>query len=303
MRGAGVRRLIVWMMLGMVLSGCAGTRALNTLTPSTGYDVASNLPYDGAANLRLDIYSPSGAKDRPVVVFFYGSRWTDGAKEEFKFVGEALASQGYVTVIADLRQYPAVRFPAFVQDAAEVVKWARNKAAEHGGNGEQLFVMGHDSGAHIAAMLAIDGKYLKAVGGSRDWLRGMIGLAGPYDFMPITAPDLRDLFGPADQFEQSQPIFFVDGRNPPLLLIHGEDDEVVWVKNTRNLAQAVGNAGGAVETIIYPKLGHRLILANIARPLRGRSDVLDNISEFIERRATQAPSERRPSIQTVPLNL
>lgn len=298
-----MRQLILWVALGALLAGCAGTGALNTLTPSAGYSVASNLPYDEAGRLRLDVYSPSDARGRPVVVFFYGGRWTDGSKDEFKFVGEALASRGYVAVIADVRQYPAVRFPAFMKDAAQVVKWVRSNVGQHGGNGEQLFVMGHDSGAHIAAMLAIDRKYLAEVGGSRQWLRGMIGLAGPYDFMPITAPDLRDLFGPPDQFEQSQPIFFVDGGNPPLLLIHGEDDDVVWVKNTRNLAQAVGNAGGAVETIIYPKLGHRLILANIARPLRGRSDVLDNISEFINRRAGQAPAQRGPSIQTVPVDL
>ena len=78
---------------------------------------------------------------------------------------------------------------------------------------------------------------------------------------------------------------------------------MVWVKNSRNLAQAVGNAGGAVETIIYPKLGHRLIIANIARPLRGRSDVLDNISEFINRRANEAPRVRGPGVQTTPIDL
>ena len=222
-----MQRLILMMMLALGLSACAGTAALNTFTPDSG----------------------------------------------------------------------------FVEDAAKAVKWTHDNIAQYGGDPGKLFVMGHSSGAHMAALLALDGKYLEAEGGSRNWLRGMIGLAGPYDFMPITAPDLRDLFGPPERFEQSQPIFFADGRNPPLLLIHGEDDDVVWVKNSRNLAQAVGNAGGAVETIIYPKLGHRLIIANIARPLRGRSDVLDNISEFINRRANEAPRVRGPGVQTTPIDL
>ncbi|WP_043110205.1 alpha/beta hydrolase [Polycyclovorans algicola] len=298
-----MQRLILTVILALGLSSCAGTAALNSFTPDSGYTVATNLPYQKGSGLRLDVYTPTESDNAPVVVFFYGGRWTDGAKDEFKFVGEALASRGYVAVIADYRKYPAVRFPAFVEDAAKAVKWAHDNVAQYGGDPGKLFVMGHSSGAHMAAMLAMNGKYLEAEGGSRQWLRGMIGLAGPYDFMPISAPDLRDLFGPPDRFEQSQPIFFADGRNPPLLLIHGEDDDVVWVKNSRNLAQAVGNAGGAVETIIYPKLGHRLIIANIARPLRGRSDVLDNISEFINRRANETPRVRGPGVQTTPIDL
>src|SRR3546814_9915209 len=84
------------------------------------------------------------------------------------------------------RLYPQVRFPDFVKDGANAVKWARDNADRYGGSSDRLFVMGHSSGAHIAAMLALDEEFLKGVGGSRSWLRGMIGLAGPYDFMPIT---------------------------------------------------------------------------------------------------------------------
>lgn len=294
--------LLTSLLAGLLLSACAGTAALNTLTPSSGYTVTSNLPFDRERSQRLDLYVPDNARGAPVVLFFYGGRWTEGVKEDFKFVGQALASRGFVTVIADHRKYPDVRFPAFVEDGARAVAWTRENIAPFGGDPEKLFVMGHSSGAHIAAMLAMDPKYLAAVGGSRAWLRGMIGLAGPYDFLPITAPDLRDIFGPPENFEQSQPIFFADGRNPPLLLLHGEDDDVVWVKNSRNLAKAVANAGGAVETVIYPKMSHRWIIATLAAPLRGQSDVLDSISEFVNRRA-QAAVERRdqPDIQTTPI--
>jgi acetyl esterase/lipase len=231
-------------------------------------------------------------------------RWwcsSTGSKDDFRFVGQALAAQGFVAVIADHRKYPDVVFPVFVEDAARAVRWTHRNIARFGGSPDKLFVMGHSSGAHLAAMLALNGEYLKAVGGSRSWLKGMIGLAGPYDFMPITAPDLRDMFGPPERFPDSQPIFFADGQNPPLLLMHGEDDEDVWVKNTRNLAKAVGEAGGGVETVIYPKLGHRWIIAAISAPLRSRNDVISHIREFVNRHATAPVREMAPTLQTRPL--
>lgn len=285
------------------LSACAGTTVLNTLTPERGYTTATNQPYDGEHGLRLDIYTPDGAEGAPVVVFFYGGRWSEGSKDDYKFVGQALASRGFVAVVADYRQYPAVRFPAFVEDAARAVAWTRLRIDGFGGDPDKMFVMGHSAGAHIAALLALNPAYLEAVDLKPDMLKGMIGLAGAYDFLPITAPDLRDIFGPPETFQKSQPIFFANGRSPPLLLVHGEDDEVVWVKNSRNLAKAVAQAGGAVETVIYPKMSHRFIVATLAAPLRGQSDVLETVAEFVNRRADAAPRSDRPEIETTPIFL
>lgn len=288
-------------LTALLLTACSGQQVLNQLAPDEGYGVVLNQTYDEATGQKLDVYIPAAGRDLPVVVFFYGGRWSTGDKYEYKFVGQALASRGFVAIIANTRQYPKVRFPAFVEDGARAVKWARTHAADYRGSPKKLFVMGHSSGAHIAAMLALNEEYLKAVGGSRSWLAGMIGLAGPYDFMPITAPDLRDVFGPVDRFAQSQPIFFVDGKNAPLLLLHGEDDEVVEIKNTRNLARAVAKAGGPVETVIYPKLSHQMIVGSIASFLRARADVLDQIQSFVEKRAKGRPVTPETQIQATPL--
>jgi acetyl esterase/lipase len=302
-----VRLFITGLMavLLLALSGCTGPAVLNSLTPTRGYDVASNLLYDPSLNLRLDIYAPKGVQNAPVVIFFFGGRWTEGNKDEYRFVGESLASRGFIGVVADYRLYPAVRFPAFVDDAARAVAWVRSNVATYGGSADKLFVMGHSSGAHIAAMLALKEEYLQRAGGSRTWLRGMIGLAGPYDFMPITDPTLRDVFAPPEKFEQSQPILYVEGDNPPLLLLHGEDDENVWVKNTRNLAAAVKKAGGPIETVIYPKMSHRMILASLSKPLRGQTDVIEHVSEFVTRWSNTSRSTTPPpsdqGIQAVPL--
>ena len=295
-----MRAALIFGVLAALLGGCSGTQLLNAVTPDGDSRLAENLVYDARTGLDLDIYSPPRAKNAPVVVFFYGGRWTEGSKNQYSFVGQALASRGLVAVLPQYRHYPAVKFPAFVEDAAAAVQWTHENVARYGGDSRKIFVMGHSSGAHLAAMLALNPEYLKAAGGDRRWLRGMIGLAGPYDFRPITAPDLRDMFGPPERFELAQPVTYVDGDNPPLLLLHGEDDESVWVRNTRKLTAAVKKAGGPVETVIYPEMSHAWIVATLAAPLRGRSDVLDQVADFVGRTLTDKP--KSTAVQTRPAN-
>jgi acetyl esterase/lipase len=299
------RRTCLWLSLPLlaVLAACSGEQVLNSMTSTKDFQRTQNMPYDAARNLRLDVYTPANQTKRPVVVFFYGKRWTTGSKDEYEFVGGALSRIGYCTVIPDVRLYPTVRFPAFVEDGARVVKWTRDHIGDYGCDPKKIFVMGHSSGAHIAAMLTLNEQYLAGVGGSRTWLRGMIGLAGPYDFLPITDPTLRDMFGPTEKFEQSQPIMFTDGRNPPMLLMGGEDDEIVQISNTRNLAASVGRAGGPVETVIYPKMSHPRILASIGPGFRGQSDVIDHIKEFLGKwsDANYVNRLNTPGITTTPL--
>lgn len=259
------------------------------MTPSSGYRFASGIPYDSAHGLVLDLFAPIDQSPAPVVVFFYGGRWTDGTREDFRFVGQALSAQGFVAVLPEYRHYPKVKFPAFVEDAARAVAWTQHQIGRYGGDPDKVFVMGHSSGAHLAAMLALNPQYLAAAGGDRSKLRGMIGLAGPYDFLPLTAPDLRDMFGPPERYELSQPIAFVDGDNPPLLLLHGADDTTVSPHNTRNLAAAVKRAGGPVESFIYPEMSHSWIIATLAAPLRGRTDVLERVTDFVLRQSSGAP--------------
>lgn len=279
-------RMFLILALAGALSGCSGTGVLNALTPSSGYRSADGIVYDAKERLYLDLYAPMSTKPAPVVVFFYGGRWQEGSPRDYRFVGQALASRGFVVVIPDYRHYPKVKYPAFVEDAANATRWTLSQISRYGGDASKVFVMGHSSGAHLAAMLALDPEFL---GKDREKLRGMVGLAGPYDFLPLTAPDLRDMFGPPEKFELSQPIAYVDGTNPPLFLIHGEDDESVWVKNTRNLAAAVKGAGGPVETKIYEELSHAWAVATFAAPLRGRADVLDSVVGFLTREAAAPP--------------
>lgn len=100
-------------LLGMV--GCSGTAVLNALTPGFGYVREAGFVFDVTTGLQLDVYVPNGARHAPVVVFFYGGSWQEGAREDYRLVGEALARQGLVAVVPDYRLYPAVRYPPFLK--------------------------------------------------------------------------------------------------------------------------------------------------------------------------------------------
>ena len=219
-----------------------------------------------------------------MILFFYGGNWNSGAKADYQFVGEAFASRGYVTVIADYRLYPQVKFPDFLHDSARAFAWVQTNVAKHGGDPARVFVAGHSAGAYNAAMLAFDPSYLRAAGVPPAAVKGLIGLAGPYDFIPLTGAVTKAVFGFPDTPRNTQPINFVPPtagtRLPPVLLLTAPDDTVVKPGNSLRMAARLRAAGGAVREIAYAKLDHRSILAALAAPLRRLAPVLDDIVAF-----------------------
>ncbi|HSN72271.1 MAG TPA: alpha/beta hydrolase, partial [Steroidobacteraceae bacterium] len=247
------------------------------------YEVEKDLVFDATQGLALDVYRPVDENGpRPVVVFWHGGGWDNGSKDQYLFVGEALVSLGYVAVVPSYRLYPNVQFPAFVDDAATAVAWVRKNIERYGGDPDQLWLMGHSAGAHIAALLAFDERYLAAAGVPRCALSGFIGLAGPYDFLPFGSDRLRAIFAPAAEPELTQPVTFVDGSEPPALLLHGEQDERVLPRNSRRLATRIREQGGTVFESYYPDLDHAGIVASLTRYFRDDREVLERVGEFIE---------------------
>lgn len=269
-----------------ITAACSPVALLNGAAPSDTYRRTADIAYGGLPRQKLDVYRPTAAgAGAPTVVFFYGGAWRHGARGDYLFVGEALAALGCVAVLADYRLFPEARFPAFIEDGAAALRWARDHAIEHGGNPHRLFVMGHSAGAHIALMLVTDERYLAAAGMQPRDLAGAIGLAGPYDFLPFTSRQSAAIFDPPERWPQSQPINFVSGKEPPVLLLTGNDDDLVDPGNSTRLAAKMRGLGGNVEVIRYPGQGHRSIIAALAAPLRKRYRVQDDIAAFIARQA------------------
>ncbi|MGY2256724.1 alpha/beta hydrolase [Pseudomonas reactans] len=266
------------------LAACSPIKVLNALTPSNTFTKTSAIAYGDDPRQKLDIYRPVPAiSNAPVVVFFYGGSWNSGSREDYGFVGEALASRGIVVVIADYRLYPQVRYPAFLQDGANAVAWTYQHIPEYGADPQQLYLMGHSSGAYNASMLALDARWLNNVDLSPSMLKGWIGLAGPYDFLPIENPDVKPVFFFPDSPPDSQPINHVSRGAPPSLLIASTDDKLVNPKrNTGGLAIKLRAAGVPVGAFYFARTSHATLVASMAQPLRWLAPVLERVTAFIK---------------------
>jgi acetyl esterase/lipase len=270
------------------LAGCTTAGALSTLSAAPGVTVVRDVAYGRDPRQRLDVYAPPGAAPgRPVVVFFYGGSWDSGAKADYAFVGQALARQGYLAVVADYRLFPRVAWPAFLMDCAFAVKWAHDHAAEYGGDAARLVVMGHSAGAYNAVELAVDDRWMAVAALDRRNLAAVVGLSGPYDFLPLRTLELQRIFGPEADRADTQPINHVDGAAAPMLLITGDRDIIVNPGNTDRMAAKVRAAGGQAQVIHYPKLGHPLTVGVLAPPLQWIAPVMRDVSRFID--AATAP--------------
>ncbi|MEE7548329.1 alpha/beta hydrolase, partial [Xanthomonas sp. Kuri4-1] len=181
--------LALWSLL---LSGCSSVffSGVNATSARAGLSEQRAVTFDPAHGLKLDVYRPADARNAPVVVFFHGGTWQTGNRQQYRWAGEALARHGVVAIVPDYRKYPQVKMDGFMTDAAAAVAWARRHAGEHGGDPRRLVLMGHSAGAHIAALLATDPRWLHAQQLAPADLCGLVGLAGPYDFLPLTERDL-----------------------------------------------------------------------------------------------------------------
>lgn len=260
------------------LLGCTPTQLFNAVNSGGSFDIRHDVSYGERDVQQLDIYTPRRAKPgAPIVVFFYGGAWQGGDKESYRFAAEAFAGKGYLTILPDYRTYPHGVFPDFMIDAAKAMAWVHR---EYGGR--KIVVMGHSAGGHIAALLSLDARYLRAEGLSHtDVIAGWVGMAGTYDFGPFTDPPYDKIF-PAELYEQTQPINFTEGATIPAFLMTGEEDSVVPAQNVRTLDAALRSEGTPVMSAYYEDLGHMGIVVRLSKILRRQRGVRDNIIRFMD---------------------
>jgi len=275
--------------LALLVSGCQSTLFGLVNRDSTQPDTTA--VYDTTRGLALDIYRPqNAAPDAPVVLFFYGGSWQYGTRAQYRFVGSRLAQNGVVAVVADYRTWPAAGFPAFMGDAVHAVRWTVDHAAEYGGDPKRVFIAGHSAGAQIAALLGTDARHLAAVDLTPKDLAGVIGLSGPYDF--VISGKLEEIFGPPDQWPEAMAVKFVDGDEPPFLLIHGDGDRAVDVGNSRKLDFALRRKGVDSTLEIISGGNHFVTAAAFYDPERA-PEVLPAVRQFIGLHADEAESQTK----------
>ena len=273
--------------LGWLVAACSPLGMLNTLGPRDRgvRRIARDLSYGDDPRQAFDLYGPDwspGQSLRPVVVFFYGGGWDSGSRSLYGWAAQALAARGFVVALPDYRIVPNVIFPTFIEDAAAATARVADVVGQYGGDPARLAVAGHSAGAHLAMMIALDRRYMAAVG-KPDLIRAAAGLAGPYEFLPFDVPASVNAFGRAPDPTLTQPVTFVRADAPPLWLGHGTADTVVHDEDTVILNQRMQDVGGRSEAKLYPGLDHADLIATFSPLFRKKAPVLDDVSAFLHR--------------------
>ena len=257
-----------------------------------------DIAYGDRPRQTLDIYwppDPGGAlcrgERRPVLLFAYGGSWSRGDKALYSLVGARFTALGFVVVIINYRLHPEVRFPAFVEDAAAAIAWTRRHIDAYHGDPDRLFLAGHSAGGHILALVALDDRYLAAHGLRRSAISGLIAVSAPTDLGTMlqhlrarrnhkAARGLQTLMGGVEALPQADPIRFARNDAPPILVLHGLDDDTVPVAIARNFASALKAAGASIALREYERADHASILLDGVRddPRRPASLLADGIA-------------------------
>ena len=282
-------KTLTLLLLTLWLTACSqtGTAVLNSFALTNDYQQTANIPYGAAQQSnKLDIYKPLKGTQKgiasPVLVFFYGGCWGQCSKlnkQDYRFVAQSFASRGFTTIIPDFGQYPETNFSGLMSDASRVLAWTTQNISSHGGDPQRIIIAGHSSGAHIAASLALDSRYLSPE--IRKNIRGFIGLAGPYDFLPLDKAYQRALFNPVNNYYASQPLHFVTTDDPPLLILHGLQDTTVNPMNARSLFNEANRKGLKAQLKWYPAHDHVSILTALSRPFQNQTSVLKDMFGFM----------------------
>ena len=285
-----LKLLSLWVVLPLLalasLAACSPTATLNALASSNTHSFTGGVAYGPLARQKLDIYQPTSAAPAggwPTVVFFYGGSWNSGERAKYKFVAEALAARGVLMLVADYRLYPEVRYPEFLNDCALALAFGFSESARLGGNAKRVFVMGHSSGAYNAAMLALDARWLAPTGHLPAELAGWIGLAGPYDFLPMSNVDAQPVFFHPNYPPGTQPLQHAGAGAPRSFLGAAIKDSLVDPqRNTVGLADKLKAAGVPVTLKLYERVNHVTLAGAFAAPLRWLAPVRNDVAAFIE---------------------
>jgi acetyl esterase/lipase len=230
----------------------------------------------GGKSLALDLYMPANVERPPLVVWVHGGAWTNGNKSQYPTF---LVDRGFAVASLDFRSTNEARFPANVHDIKAGIRFLRAKAEEYGYRSARIAIAGASSGGHLAALVGTTNGNKELEGTEGDYLNvssnvqaivsyfgasnltTILGQSTP-DGLAIRAPALQRLFGaPPDKAPElaqlASPVFQVDSTDPPLYLLHGDNDLQMPVNQALELQSVYQQAGLRVQLMILHGVGHQ----------------------------------------------
>ncbi len=251
---------------------------------NAGYKIAlADGRYGSLEAQKVEVVVPDlpATAPRPVLVFIHGGGWHSGTPGDYRFVGRRFAREGYVVVTIGYRLGPDGVYPHMLEDSAQALLWVQEHAAAYGGDPNRVFVMGHSAGAYNAMMLTLERQWLGRAGLPDNFIKGVIGLSGPYDFFPFTSDSARNAFGHEPDPAITQPIHFARSDAPPILLLTGDADTTVRPRNSIALAKALTAKGLPNEPVILAGVDHSGTIMKLAEPFARDRRVLDPVLAFL----------------------
>lgn len=212
----------------------------------------------GSREVMLDLYLPKErtASPLPCVVVIHGGGWRSGDKQRFARHAAYLASKGFAAACIGYRLLPEVGVPECVQDCKAAVRWVRANAARYGLDPDRIGTIGGSAGAHLVAMLGTSYKVKKLEGvggnpGGSSRVQAVVALAAPTNLTEMGERLGMD----AATARAMSPVTYVDRDSAPLLLLHGEADQAVPLRQSEIILAKYQAAGASARLVKNPK-GH-----------------------------------------------
>jgi acetyl esterase/lipase len=263
-------------------------------------DIVYAAPSEGSRALMVDLYLPTGVERPPLVLFIHGGGWKGGTRTRCQLAW--LARHGYAVASIDYRLSQEALFPAQIHDCKGALRWLRDSAheKEYGYDAERVVVAGRSAGGHLAALLGTSGGVAELEGdragpeGQSSRVAGVIDYFGPTDFIlrsehqpsktDVPAGSVYKLLGgPVREKEAlarlASPAHHVSADDPPLLMLHGEKDETVYLRQSKRLLDAYHEEGLKAQLHIEPGAGHGWKMPTEAE----RGVVLEFLEEHLRR--------------------
>ena len=304
----------LWLLIALLLLGALAVLAYRQAVSSNAAGVLNRADAlfrggDGPIRLvaaerygpdpaqKIEMFVPTaaplaGKSPLPVLVFIHGGGWHAGSPQDYRFIARTMAPQGYAVVLVGYRLFPDARYPAMLEDGAAALRWVADHAASHGGDPARVVVMGHSAGAYNAAMLALDPRWLAQQRLSADALRGVVALAGPFDFYPFDSESTINSFGNVADPNDTQPIAHARAGAPPLLLVHGTADTRVKPRNSLAMARALTAFGTPNQAVLLEGVTHEGLIMMFARPFVRDARALNAVLPFLARVTATGASPR-----------
>jgi acetyl esterase/lipase len=270
------------LVLSAMTSVSQGDEAAIRTRPEYAVQVLSDISYRAEADkseyeaqrCRLDVYLPKGKKDFATLVWFHGGGLKNGDKGRLlpndsvktALIAESLARSGIAVVAPNYRLSPQVHFPAYIQDAAKAVSWAKKNMGSHGTDANQFFIGGHSAGAYLALMLAMDTTYLESEGIKPIDIAGIVSVSSQ-TMTHYTVREEQGLGKHTITADKAAPIYFARKSTPPILLLYADNDSPARAEENALFFAVMKDAGNKnIASLEIKDRNHGTIASEIVDP-------------------------------------